>query len=156
MTMTLLIKGKREGTEIVDVSPHSAGWRFVGFAAYRLEPRQRLPIEGSADDECCVVVLSGIVTVKSHGETWREIGERNSVFEERSPFAVYLPRSDSITVEAHSRAEIGIARAPGDRLLQARLIEPSTMKRFPRGQGLNQRFVCDILPQSAPATHLLV
>ena len=56
-------------------------------------------MEGSADDECCVVVLSGIVTVKSHGETWREIGERNSVFEERSPFAVYLPRSDGITVE---------------------------------------------------------
>jgi 5-deoxy-glucuronate isomerase len=30
------------------------------------------------------------------------------------------------------------------------------MKRFARGSGLNQRFVCDILPQTEPALHLLV
>ena len=30
------------------------------------------------------------------------------------------------------------------------------MKRFARGSGLNERFVCDILPQTEPARHLLV
>ncbi len=30
------------------------------------------------------------------------------------------------------------------------------MKRFSRGTGANTRFVCDILPESEPADHLLV
>ena len=30
------------------------------------------------------------------------------------------------------------------------------MKRSTRGQGLNTRYVCDILPQTEPADHLLV
>ena len=30
------------------------------------------------------------------------------------------------------------------------------MNRFARGEGANQRFVCDILPQTEPAEHLLV
>ncbi len=30
------------------------------------------------------------------------------------------------------------------------------MKRFVRGEGLNTRYVCDILPQTEPAEHLLV
>jgi 5-deoxy-glucuronate isomerase len=36
------------------------------------------------------------------------------------------------------------------------MIEPSAMNRYTRGQGLNSRQVCDILPESAPAEHLLV
>ncbi len=57
---------------------------------------------------------------------------------------------------AHSAAEIGVASAPGGGALPARLIEPDAMKRFARGEGLNQRFVCDILPQTEPAEHLLL
>ena len=34
--MSLLIKASRDGSEIVKVTPQSAGWKYVGFAAYRL------------------------------------------------------------------------------------------------------------------------
>ena len=34
--MSLLIKARRDGREIVNVTPRSAGWKYVGFAAYRL------------------------------------------------------------------------------------------------------------------------
>ncbi len=30
------------------------------------------------------------------------------------------------------------------------------MKRFARGEGSNKRYVCDILPQTEPASHLLL
>ena len=33
---SLLVKARREGREIVRVTPQSAGWKYVGFAAYRL------------------------------------------------------------------------------------------------------------------------
>ena len=35
--MNLLVKANREGPEIVRVTPQSAGWNYVGFAAYRLD-----------------------------------------------------------------------------------------------------------------------
>ncbi len=34
--MSLLVKARRNGREIVKVTPQSAGWKYVGFAAFRL------------------------------------------------------------------------------------------------------------------------
>jgi 5-deoxy-glucuronate isomerase len=49
-----------------------------------------------------------------------------------------------------------VASAPGGGALPPRLIEPSTIQRSVRGQGANTRYVRDVLPQTAPAEHLLV
>lgn len=154
--MNLLVKASGSGPEIVRITPQSAGWTYVGFAAYRLRPQEKLAVAASGGDEICIVVLSGTVTVRAGDQAWREIGERASVFEDRSPYAVYLPRVDGATIVAQTSAEIGVASAPGSGALPARLLEPGAMKRFARGEGLNQRFVCDILPQTEPAEHLLV
>ncbi|HEY3179169.1 MAG TPA: 5-deoxy-glucuronate isomerase [Casimicrobiaceae bacterium] len=154
--MSLLVKARRDGREIVNVTPRSAGWKYVGFAAYRLNSGDSLTVQRKGD-ELCIVVLAGRITVKRGNETWRDIGERRDVFEDRAPYAVYLPPGDEVVVTAHTQAEIGVASAPAATgLFSARLIEPSAMKRFARGAGLNERFVCDILPQSEPAAHLLV
>ena len=153
--MNLLVKARREGRDIVEVTPQSAGWRYVGFSAHRLAPGESMRIERT-DGEACVVVLGGIVTVTQHGSTWPEIGERSDVFDDQAPYAVYLPDGRDIGVRAHTQAEIGVASAPGRGTAAARLIEPAQMKRFARGSGLNERFVCDILPQTEPAEHLLV
>jgi 5-deoxy-glucuronate isomerase len=153
--MSLLVKSSRDGKEIVTVTPQSAGWKYVGFAAYRLGQGEELAIAADALERC-IVVLSGTVSLRAGDQTWREVGERGSVFEQRSPYALYVPARSSATVVARSPAEIGVASAPGTSGRPARLIEPGTMKRFPRGEGLNQRFVCDILPESEPADHLLV
>jgi 5-deoxy-glucuronate isomerase len=152
----LLVKGRREGREIVRVTPESAGWKYVGFAAYRLARGETLVCDADAREQC-LVVLSGVVSVRSGERLWREIGERASVFEGRSPYAVYLPSGCDATIAANTAAEIGIASAPatpGD--LPPRLIEPASMRRSQRGQGLNERFICDILPQTEPAQALLV
>ena len=154
--MSLLIKARRNGSEIVKVTPQSAGWKYVGFAAYRLVRQQELILHLPASDEACIVVLSGTVSIRAGQAAWHEIGERKSVFDERSPYALYLPRGEDLTFNAHTDVEIGIASAPGGGSLPARLLEPGAMKRFARGTGLNERFVCDILPRSEPAAHLLV
>jgi len=154
--MSLLVKARREGREIVNVTPRSAGWTYVGFAAYRLSGGDSVTVNKPAD-ELCIVVLAGTVTVGRGNEIWRDIGERSDVFDDRAPYAVYLPAGGEVVVTAHTQAEIGVASAPTTNVsLPARLIEPSTMKRFARGTGSNERFVCDILPQTEPAAHLLV
>ena len=152
---SLLVKAKREGPLIVDVTPDSAGWRYVGFTALRL-PAGSFINRAHPDHELCIVVLSGTVTVRAGGDTWRDLGERQSVFDDRAPYAIYLPAGATVNVTAQSDAEVAIASAPGMGIGTARVIEPGTMKRFARGVGLNERFVCDILPQSEPAAHLLV
>lgn len=153
--MTLLVKGRRDGQEIVRVTPESAGWNHVGFAAHRLQPGQSLKVDTGAR-EYCVVVLSGVVSVTAGQQAWREIGGRRSVFEDASPHAVYVPGGQALGIEAVSAAEVALCSAPAAGDHPARLIAPESMKRSQRGSGSNTRYVCDILPHTEPAGQLLV
>lgn len=153
--MSLLVKAQHSGQEIVQVTPTSAGWQYVGFAALRLSKGESTAFH-TKEREYCIVVLSGVVTVVSGDEKWQEIGERQSVFEERSPYAVYLPNECPVEITAHREAEIALANAPGQGRQPPRLVEPAMMKRSVRGEGANTRYICDILPETEPADSLLV
>lgn len=153
--MSLLVKAKREGRDIVRVTPESAGWDYVGFAAHRLQDGEALDFETGAR-EFCIVVLSGVVSVAAGADSWREIGGRASVFDDGAPYAVYVPGDVVVEVRAHGAAEVALCSAPAGGDFKARLIEPSAMKRSVRGSGSNTRYVCDILPHTEPAAHLLV
>jgi 5-deoxy-glucuronate isomerase len=153
--MNLLVKGQRDGREIVTITSEKAQWRHVGFSAKRMARGDRVSFDTGAT-EVCVVVLTGIVTVSTPEQEWREIGMRRSVFEYQSPFAVYLPPRTRVSIGADDAAEVAIASAPAEGRYEARLIEPDTMARTTRGSGTNTRFVCDILPRTEPAESLLV
>ncbi|HLU00790.1 MAG TPA: 5-deoxy-glucuronate isomerase [Burkholderiaceae bacterium] len=158
--MTTLKVAAQPGPVIADIPLGAGGLRYVGFAAHRLAANETLALE-STENELCIVILSGTVsvTVRSVGSeaSWQSVGERNSVFEDKSPYAVYVPSKSSVTVVGESAAEVAVARAPGGPLvLPARLIRPEQMKRSVRGRGSNTRYVCDILPETEPANSLLV
>jgi 5-deoxy-glucuronate isomerase len=153
--MSLLVKAQREGMTIARVTPETANWRYVGFAAYRLMRDEVLYVEESAR-ESCIVVLSGAVSFEIGGERYSSVGARDSVFEDSAPFALYVPPNVRATVRAERDVELGVASAPAQGRYPARLIEPAQMKRSVRGKGLNTRYVCDILPQTEPAESLLV
>jgi 5-deoxy-glucuronate isomerase len=153
--VSLLVKGARSGRDIVAVTPASAGWHYVGFSAHRLGQGERLAA-AQAGREVCVVVLSGVVTVRSGPAEYREIGQRPSVFDDVAPFAVYLPGTAPVEVSAHSPSEVALCTAPGTGRLPPRLVEPSSMRRTARGRDLNTRYVTDILPEDEPAESLLV
>ena len=40
--MSLLVKADATARDIVEVTPQSAGWRYVGFAAHRLRAGEAL------------------------------------------------------------------------------------------------------------------
>lgn len=149
-----LAKANVDGRDIVAVTPAS-GLRYVGFSAHRLRTGEDLRVH-DRDHECCIVILTGTVDASAGDMRWRGIGERTSVFEESSPYAVYLPPGIDAHVVACTDAEIGIGRAPATGKLAPRLIEPATMRRLTRGRDANTRYVCDILPQTEPAESLLV
>ena len=153
--MSLLVKAQREGMTIARVTPETAAWRYVGFAAYRLAQEEVLYVHEDAR-ESCIVVLSGAVTIEVDGTRYTSLGARDSVFEDAAPYAFYLPPKMHATVRAERDAELGVASAPAQDRYPARLIEPSQMKRSVRGKGQNTRYVCDILPQTESAESLLV
>jgi 5-deoxy-glucuronate isomerase len=157
MTSPLLVKARREGREIVNVTPASAGWKHVGFRALRLTPGDSERIATGAR-ELCIVVLAGTVDVTVGSRTFEELGTREHVFDDCAPAALYVPAHHAITIEADGPAEVAMCSAPcDDRPRQVKLLDPAAMKRSTRGRGSNTRQVCDILPHDDPtAAHLLV
>ncbi|MGX9716959.1 5-deoxy-glucuronate isomerase [Janthinobacterium lividum] len=151
----LLVKAAKTGGKIVEVTPASAGWTHVGFAAHRLQAGESLSLD-TGRRELCIVVLTGMVTVRAGEQMWEAIGNRQSVFDDVSPYAVYVPLETTVGITAVSNAEVALCSAPATTQRPARLIEPSAMTRSVRGKGANTRYVCDILPQTAEADGLLV
>lgn len=157
MPSHLLAKAAPSGREIVNVTPERAGWTHVGFRAVRLNAGDTETVDTGAR-ELCLVVLTGTVDVTVDGQTHANLGTRNSVFEETSPAALYVPPGKTVQVRAARDAEVALCTAPGDgQARPVRVINPDTMRRSVRGQGTNTRYVCDILPHDDPgAAHLLV
>jgi 5-deoxy-glucuronate isomerase len=157
MVSPLLAKAHAQGREIVEVTPERAGWTHVGFRALRLAAGESETL-ATGDRELCLVVLTGSVDVTVDGQTFANLGKRDSVFDEVSPAAVYVPGASQVMVRAVRNAEVALCSAPaGSTPRQVRLIEPASMARSVRGQGSNTRTICDILPHNDPtAAHLLV
>jgi 5-deoxy-glucuronate isomerase len=153
--MSLLVKS-RPGRDIVTVTPAAHGLRYVGFSAHRLAAGEVLELAATPGREACLVVVSGVVTVRTAGEEYRSIGRRESPFQDAPPHAVYLPGTAPAVVEAHVAAEVAVGSAPGTGKLPPRLLEPGRMRRSVRGKELNTRHVTDILPEGEPAESLLV
>ena len=84
----LLVKAAA-GRQICDITPESAGWTHVGFRALRLEAGESESLE-TGTRELCLVVLTGTVDVQVGGTTHAGLGSRESVFEEKSPDALYV------------------------------------------------------------------
>ncbi|QKZ05300.1 5-deoxy-glucuronate isomerase [Pseudomonas eucalypticola] len=158
--MSLLVKSHQQGQEVVRLADNTL--EYVGFSAHRLSLGESLPL-AAGDKELCVVILTGRASLSGEAPvqgafTWDNLGERQSVFEDKSPWAVYLPTGSQARLEALSDMQVAVCAAPGAPVgeLNARLITPQSMKRSSRGKGANTRYVCDILPDTEVAHSLLV
>ena len=153
--MSKLLVKARKGKEIASVTPASAGWEYVGFAAYRLQPGESVEFEDPAR-EACLVVLAGKATVRAGALDCGELGTRESVFDDKAPDAAYVPNGCKVSATAVTACEIAIAHAPGFGNHPARVIRSESIRRSVRGSGTNTRYVTDILPADQPADSLLV
>lgn len=141
---------------VVEVTPQSAGWQYVGFAVHRLAAGVTLR-KHAPGRETCIVILTGKATVKAGGKTFRDIGDRESLFEGKSPYAVYVPQDVDFVIEAVStELEVALCSAPGGGDHDVRLIAPDAIATERRGEGTNTRFVRNILPETEAAHSLLI
>ena len=140
---------------VLSVTPQSAGWHYVGFEVFRLEPGQKLE-KPTGTNELCLVLLSGRVTIRAGALDCGTLGERHSVFE-GLPWSVYVPAGSDFMVEALGEVELAVCASPAKGTLPPRVIPPSEVREETRGKGTNTRHVRNILPDTSPhAESLLV
>ena len=156
MSELLIRPGAPDATGcVINVTPQSAGWQYIGFQVHRLTAGQTL--EGGIDErETCLVVLAGNADVAIDDLRLAGIGGRSSGFDDAAPGAVYAPAGRRYAVTARDDVELAVCSAPGKRGRAARAIGASEMSREVRGSGTNTRYVRNVLPQTQEADSLLV
>lgn len=148
-------KERDDSGAVLEVTPESAGWSYVGFKVLKLEPGEGAG-GGDAGREACIIVLSGRCDVEVGAQRFENIGQRMSVFEDAPPAAVYAPAGALYAITARTVVEIAIGSAPGAGGGEARLIPADRISRETRGQGTNTRYVRNILPETERADSLLI
>ncbi|GBQ86358.1 5-deoxy-glucuronate isomerase [Asaia krungthepensis] len=138
----------------VSVTPESAGWGYIGFNVRALEAGERIS-DRTGPNEVCLVLVSGKARIIGAGEDFGVLGERMDPFS-GAPWSVYLPSGAEWRVEAETAVELAVCASPAKGKYPARVIRPEDVGELTRGTGTNQRFVRNILPDTAEAETLLV
>ena len=153
----LLVRSKdlESSGRLLDITPESAGWGYVGFAVDRLDAGDVMENQ-TGDRELCLVVLGGKVDITVGSERFVDVGERQSVFDDIGPHAIYMPPGITFKIAAKQNAELAFCTAPGKGTFPVRHITPEMTEIIERGSGTNLRLVRNILSEEDPADSLLV
>jgi 5-deoxy-glucuronate isomerase len=139
----LLLKPSGVRGKVHEVTPASAGWGYVGFTLYRLEPGD-VAKEATGETEVILVIVEGKAKVQAAGQDWGEMGDRMDVFEKTPPHCLYVPNGNEWQAVATTPCTIGVCKAPGKGNYPARRLGPEGIILTPRGRGTNTRHVNNI------------
>ena len=151
----LLVTPNLTNKEYISVTPASAGWEHLHFAARKLQQHERFEWE-TGEHELALVILSGTASVTSNRGNWSEIGRRANVFD-GMPYTLYLPRQTRFMVEATSPEldfAYGWAAATNDH--PARLVRPEEVDIEIRGGGNATRQINRMIPPGFDCDRLVV
>jgi len=141
----LHVRPRSEAGEYVRVTPESAGWEHLGFAA-RLLNRGENWTAHTGDFEYGLVILGGCCDVESSRGNWAGIGRRPNVFA-GMPYALYLPSQTSFTVRpASDEVDLAYGWCLSQGSHPASLVAPESVAVEIRGGGNATRQINSILP----------
>ena len=153
--MSLRVRPAGVEGKIIDITPENAGWQHVGFALHKLRPGQSLTIS-TQDREVCLVPVTGTFDARVSGVNFSNIGGRQDLFSQQLTQHLYVPEHQIINVIALDELELAVCSAPGGGGVSPRVIRQEDQSQSCRGAGSNTRFIHDILPETQPASSLLV
>ncbi len=129
--------------KVHDLTPEDAGWSYVGFGLYRLEPGD-VAEEMTGDREVILVLVEGKAQITAAGQEWGVLGERMDVFEKTPPHCLYVPNGSDWRAVATTPCTLAVCSAPGKGNFAAQRLGPEGISLTPRGQGANTRFINNI------------
>lgn len=129
--------------KVHDITPASAGWRYVGFGLYKLRPGETAE-ELTGDREVILVMVEGKAAIHADGQDWGVLGDRMNVFEKTPPHCLYVPNGSAWKAVAETDCTIAVCTAPGKSGHEARRIGPEGIQLTERGKGTNTRYINNI------------
>jgi 5-deoxy-glucuronate isomerase len=129
--------------KVHEITPQSAGWRYVGFALYHLRPGEAAA-EATGAREVILVLVEGRAALTAAGQDWGSLGDRMSVFEKTPPHCLYVPNGQDWRAVAETDCVIAVCSAPGEGGHAARRIGPDGITLTQRGKGPNTRWINNI------------
>ena len=129
--------------KVHEITPQSAGWRYVGFSLYHLRAGETAA-EATGACEVILVMVEGRATLTAAGQDWGSLGERMSVFEKTPPHCLYVPNGQDWRAVAETDCVIAVCSAPGHGGHSARRIGPDGITLTQRGKGPNTRWINNI------------
>ncbi|AOZ68058.1 5-deoxy-glucuronate isomerase [Rhodobacter xanthinilyticus] len=129
--------------KVHEITPATAGWRYVGFSLYRLRAGESAA-EATGSTEVILVMVEGKAKVTAAGQDWGVLGERMDVFEKTPPHCLYVPNGQDWAAVAETDCTIAICAAPGKGGHPARRIGPDGISLTERGKGTNTRYINNI------------
>src|SRR5229473_1982510 len=142
---SLHILPRGETGEYIRVTPESAGWEHLGFAARLMKRGEEWEAE-SGEFEYGLVVLGGVCSVRSSRGEWPVAGRRADVFS-GMPYGLYLPPKTSFRVKAESdRVDLAYGWAAAEGRHSPRLVTPKEVAIEIRGGGNATRQINSIFP----------
>jgi 5-deoxy-glucuronate isomerase len=145
----------QEFTIVHDVTAENSPLEYVGFKVIDLVPGAKYS-ELLVKQECCIVAITGKINVTVQGETFKNLGTRESVFERKPTDSVYVSNDRPFIIEGIGRARIALCYSPSHKQLPTKLIKASDVGVENRGIRNNQRMVHNILPDSDPSANSLL
>jgi 5-deoxy-glucuronate isomerase len=141
--------------EYVRVTPETAGWELLHFAARRMAKGARWQHE-TGDYEYALVVLGGVCVVRSSRGDWSPVGRRPDVFS-GMPYTLYLPRHTTFTVQALSdELDLAYGWCITDQDHPAQLVTSTQVNVEIRGGGNATRQINDMIPPGFDCHRLVV
>lgn len=141
---------------IHDVKSATSPLVYVAFKVLEFGRGSRYS-EMLTQQECCVVVLTGVVQVGDGDQTFSHLGTRQTVFDQKPTDSVYIANRRRVDIESLTRARVALCYAPSDVPRPTKWIKASDNTVERRGQDQNQRVVHNILADSdSTASSLLV
>ena len=129
--------------KVHEITPASAGWRYVGFSLYRLRTGETAT-EATGDREAILVLVEGKARVNAAGKDWGTIGDRMDIFEKTPPHCLYVPNGQDWRATAATDCVIAVCTAPASGGHEARRIGPEGIALAERGKGTNTRYINNI------------
>jgi 5-deoxy-glucuronate isomerase len=126
-----------------EITPQTAGWRYVGFSLYRLRAGETVG-EATGTREAILVMVEGKAAITGAGMDWGVLGDRMSVFERSPPHCLYLPNDTDWSATAATDCTIAVCTAPGRSGHPPRRIGPDGISLTQRGKGTNTRYINNI------------
>jgi 5-deoxy-glucuronate isomerase len=152
---SLLISPDFNHPDYIHITPGSAGWVHLSFAARQMARGNTWQFE-TGENELALVVLGGLCEITSNVGKWTDVGRRPTVFG-GMPYTLYLPPETRFTVGAKSEhLDIAYGWCAANEKHPARLVKPGEVEIEIRGGENATRQINKMIPPGFPAGRLVV